>query len=180
LNNFCWVSASAAKDVEHEVYLSFITTGCVVVFGLLIATVHELVITRPLHVIRSRMIELVDGDQGVEIRGTARRDGDRRQTKEEADAERAKANEEAEQRRKQELQELANTFEKGVGAVIGNVEHAAAGTETVSSNIAEVSEAAAETGEAAGHVLGASHELSTQAKVLRTAVDEFLDKVRAA
>ena len=64
--------------------------------------------------------------------------------------------------------------------ISGNVEHAAAGTETVSSNIAEVSEAAAETGEAAGHVLGASHELSTQAKVLRTAVDEFLDKVRAA
>ena len=61
--------------------------------------------------------------------------------------------------------------------ISGNVEHATAGTETVSSNIVEVSEAAAETGEAAGHVLGASHELSTQARVLRTAVDEFLDKV---
>ena len=415
------LSASAAKDVEHEVYLSFVTTGGVVVLGLLIATVLGLVITRPLHGIRSRMTELVDGNQEVEIPGTARRDEigdiaravnvfktnmvenerlqnenaeaeaknrlqerkrdeDRRQAKEEAEAQRVKADEEAEQRRKQELQELADTFEKGVGAVIGkvatasaqmqtsaeamtasaeraseraravataseeatssvrivstatvemsasvdkiagqveessriakaavdeavsanekvqsleaaagkigevidlindiasqtnllalnatieaarageagkgfavvatevksladqtaratveigaqisqiqsataeavsaidgigstitkvndiaasiseaveeqggatreisgNVEHATAGTETVSSNIVEVSEAAAETGEAAGHVLGASHELSTQAKVLRTAVDEFLDKVRAA
>jgi signal transduction histidine kinase len=100
LNNLCWVSASAAKDVEHEVYLSFITTGGVVVFGLLMATVLELVITRPLHGIRSRMIELADGNQEVETRGTARRDEDRRQAKEEADAERAKAKEEAEQRRK--------------------------------------------------------------------------------
>ena len=415
------LSASAAKDVEHEVYLSFVTTGGVVVLGLLIATVLGLVITRPLHGIRSRMTELADGNQEVEIPGTARRDEigdmaravnvfktnmvenerlqnenaeaeaknrlqerkrdeDRRQAKEEAEAQRVKADEEAEQRRKQELQELADTFEKGVGAVIGkvatasaqmqtsaeamtasaeraseraravataseeatssvrivstatvemsasvdkiagqveessriakaavdeavsanekvqsleaaagkigevidlindiasqtnllalnatieaarageagkgfavvatevksladqtaratveigaqisqiqsataeavsaidgigstitkvndiaasiseaveeqggatreisgNVEHATAGTETVSSNIVEVSEAAAETGEAAGHVLGASHELSTQAKVLRTAVDEFLDKVRAA
>jgi methyl-accepting chemotaxis protein len=50
----------------------------------------------------------------------------------------------------------------------------------VSSNIVDVSEAATETGEAASHLLGASHELSTQAKVLRSAVDEFLDKVRVA
>jgi methyl-accepting chemotaxis protein len=50
----------------------------------------------------------------------------------------------------------------------------------VSSNIVDVSEAATETCEAASHVLGASYELSTQAKVLRSAVDELLDKVRAA
>lgn len=415
------LSASAAHDVEKVVMTSFITTGVVVVLGLLIATLLGLVITRPLHGIRSKMNELVDGNQEVEIPGTTRRDEigdmaravnvfktnmvenerlqqendeaeaknrlqerkrdeDRRRAKDEAEAERARADEEAGQRRKAELQELADTFETGVGAVIekvatastqmqssaeamtasaerasekaiavataseeatnnvrivsaattemstsvekiarqadesariakeavdeagsanekvqslevaagkigeviglindiasqtnllalnatieaarageagkgfavvatevksladqtaratdeigaqitqiqsataeavtaidgigstitkvndiatsisqaveeqgdatreisGNVEHAAAGTETVSSNIVDVSEAATETGEAASHVLGASHELSTQAKVLRSAVDEFLDKVRAA
>lgn len=414
-------SASAAQDVKQKELISFITTGVVVVLGLFIATLLGLAITRPLHGIRSRMNELVDGNQEVEIPGTTRRDEigdmaravnvfktnmvendrlqqenaeaeaknrlqerkreeDRRKSKEQAEADRTKADAEAEQRRKAELQALADTFETGVGAVIekvttastqmqtsaeamtasaeraseranavataseeatssvnivssatiemsasvdkiarhadessriakaavdeagsanekvqsleaaagkigdvidlisdiasqtnllalnatieaarageagkgfavvatevksladqtaratdeigaqitqiqgataeavtaidgigatitkvndiaasiseaveeqggatreisGNVEHAATGTQTVSSNIAEVSEAAAETGEAASNVLGASHELSTQAKVLRSAVDEFLDKVRAA
>ncbi|MGZ0245304.1 MAG: hypothetical protein ACKVH1_04875 [Alphaproteobacteria bacterium] len=49
----------------------------------------------------------------------------------------------------------------------------------MSSNIVDVSEVATETGEAASHLLGASYGLSTQAKVLRSAEDEFLDKVRA-
>jgi methyl-accepting chemotaxis protein len=414
-------SASAAQDVEQKVLENFITMGVVVVLGLLIAALLGLVITRPLHGIRSKMKELADGDQDVEIPGTTRRDEigdmaravnvfktnmienerlqqenteaeannrlqeqkrdeDRRQAKEEAEAERVRADEEAAQRRKAELQELADTFETGVGAVIekvatastqmqssaeamtasaerasekaiavataseeatsnvrivsvattemstsvekvarqadesariakeavdeagsanekvqslevaagkideviglisdiasqtnllalnatieaarageagkgfavvatevksladqtaratdeigtqitqiqsatagavaaidgigstitkvndiatsisqaveqqgqatreisGNVENAATGTETVSSNIVDVSKAATETGEAASHVLDASHELSTQAKVLRSAVDEFLDKVRAA
>lgn len=78
---------------------------------------------------------------------------------------------------------ISDAVEEQGGAtreISGNVEQAAQGTETVSSNIVDVSEAAAETGEAASHVLGASHELSTQAKVLRSAVDAFLDKVRAA
>ena len=113
------------------------------------------------------MTELADGNQEVEIPGTARRDEigdmaravnvfktnmvenerlqnenaeaeaknrlqerkrdeDRRQAKEEAEAQRVKADEEAEQRRKQELQQLADTFEKGVGAVIGKVATASA------------------------------------------------------
>lgn len=415
------LSASAAHDVEKEVLISSVTTGVVVVLGLLIAALLGFVITRPLHGIRSRMTELADGNPDVEIPGTSRRDEigdmaravnvfktnmmenerlqqenaeaeaknrlqerkrdeDRRRAKEDAEAARAKADGEAEQRRKAELQELADAFETGVGTVIekvatastqmqtsaeamtasaeraseranavataseeatssvrivstataemsaavekiarqadessliakaavdeagsanekvrglevaagkigevidlindiasqtnllalnatieaarageagkgfavvatevksladqtaratdeigaqiaeiqgataeavsaidgigstittvngiaasiseaveeqggatreisGNVEDAATGTQTVSSNIVDVSEAAAETGEAASQVLGASHELSTQAKVLRSAVDEFLDKVRAA
>lgn len=414
-------SAGAAHDVEQEVLVSYITTGVVVVLGLLIATLLGLVITRPLHGIRSKMNDLVDGNKEVEIPGTGRRDEigdmaravnvfktnmvenerlqeenaaaeaksrlqeqkreeDSRKSKEQAEADRIKADAAAEERRKADLQALADTFETGVGAVIekvttastqmqssaeamtasaeraseranavataseeasssvrivsaateemsasvekiarqanessriakeavdeagsanekvqslevaagkigevidlindiasqtnllalnatieaarageagkgfavvatevksladqtaratdeigaqimqiqsataeavtaidgigstitkvndiagvisdaveeqggatreisGNVEHAATGTQTVSTNIVEVSEAAAETGEAASNVLGASHELSTQAKVLRSAVDEFLDKVRAA
>ncbi|MDK1021160.1 MAG: hypothetical protein QGD90_05945 [Candidatus Hydrogenedentes bacterium] len=44
----------------------------------------------------------------------------------------------------------------------------------------EVNQAAAETGSAAGQVLGAAAELSKQAEALRAEVDKFLVEVRAA
>ena len=59
------LSTWATHDVEKEVMTSFITTGVVVVLGLLIETLLGLVITRPLHSIRSKMNELVDGNQEV-------------------------------------------------------------------------------------------------------------------
>jgi hypothetical protein len=59
------LSTSATHDVEKEVMTSFIPTGVVVVLGLLIETLLGLVITGPLHSIRSKMNELVDGNQEV-------------------------------------------------------------------------------------------------------------------
>lgn len=61
-----------------------------------------------------------------------------------------------------------------------SVQHAATGTQEVSSHIASVSDAAARTGETAGEVLDSARQLSEQGQVLRSAVDEFLEKVRAA
>ncbi|MBI1775096.1 MAG: HAMP domain-containing protein [Proteobacteria bacterium] len=61
-----------------------------------------------------------------------------------------------------------------------NVQQAAAGTGEVSSNIGGVTQAAGETGSAATQVLGAAGELSKQAAVLRSQVDDFLARVRAA
>jgi methyl-accepting chemotaxis protein len=61
-----------------------------------------------------------------------------------------------------------------------SVQHAATGTQEVSSHIASVSDAAARTGETAGEVLTSARQLSEQGQVLRGAVDEFLEKVRAA
>lgn len=61
-----------------------------------------------------------------------------------------------------------------------SVQHAATGTQEVSSHIASVSDAAARTGETAGEVLTSARQLSEQGQVLRSAVDEFLEKVRAA
>jgi methyl-accepting chemotaxis protein len=59
-----------------------------------------------------------------------------------------------------------------------NVQQAAAGTQQVSANILGVSDAAAETGEAAKRVLAASDGLSRDSDRLRHAVDAFVNKVR--
>jgi methyl-accepting chemotaxis protein len=54
------------------------------------------------------------------------------------------------------------------------------GTAEVSSNIVGVTEAARETGAAAGQVLTSAEELSQLANRLRGEVGRFLDQVRAA
>ena len=64
--------------------------------------------------------------------------------------------------------------------IAGNVRQAASGTQEVTTNITTVTEAAAETGNAAQQVLNGTKELSQQAEMLRMSVDEFLGKVRAA
>lgn len=64
--------------------------------------------------------------------------------------------------------------------IASSVQSASAGTQEVSSNIAGVTQAASETGNAATGVLNATKELNEQANVLRSAVDGFLEKVKAA
>lgn len=66
------------------------------------------------------------------------------------------------------------------GEIATSVQSAAAGTQEVSGNIADVTEAAGKTGEAATGVLGATQEINRQSEVLRKAVAEFLDNVKAA
>lgn len=61
-----------------------------------------------------------------------------------------------------------------------SAQNASTGTSEVSSNIASVSAVAAKSGSAAGSVLNAAGEVSSQADVLRTAVNDFLEQVRAA
>lgn len=61
-----------------------------------------------------------------------------------------------------------------------NVQEAAQGTEAVTTNIAGVAEAARETGSAASQVLGAATGLGEQASDLRSAVESFVARVRAA
>lgn len=61
-----------------------------------------------------------------------------------------------------------------------SVQQAAAGTQEVSGNIASVAEAAGQTGTAAGEVETASQKLFDQAQTLRSEVDGFLEKIRAA
>ena len=61
-----------------------------------------------------------------------------------------------------------------------NVQEAAAGTQEVSSNIAGVTQASQEAGAASGQVTSAAGELSQQAETLKTEVNGFLDRVRAA
>lgn len=61
-----------------------------------------------------------------------------------------------------------------------NVQQAAAGTSEVSSNIVGVKRASGEAGAASTQVLGAAGELSKQSEILRTEVDRFIARVRAA
>ncbi|WKA27645.1 methyl-accepting chemotaxis protein [Bradyrhizobium roseum] len=61
-----------------------------------------------------------------------------------------------------------------------NIQSVAAGSNEVSSHIGGVTTAAAATGKAASEVLANARELDTQSGMLRSAVDEFLAKVRAA
>jgi methyl-accepting chemotaxis protein len=61
-----------------------------------------------------------------------------------------------------------------------NIQSVAAGSNEISSHIGGVTTAAAATGQAASEVLANARELDTQSGMLRSAVDEFLVKVRAA
>jgi methyl-accepting chemotaxis protein len=61
-----------------------------------------------------------------------------------------------------------------------NIQSVAAGSSEISAHIGGVSTAAAATGSAASDVLSNARELDNQSGMLRTAVDEFLSKVRAA
>ncbi|MCA1939940.1 MAG: cache domain-containing protein [Caenispirillum bisanense] len=61
-----------------------------------------------------------------------------------------------------------------------NVQEAAAGSQEVSRNIVGVTEAANETGSAAGQVLSATQQMSDQANRLNGLVNRFLSDVRAA
>ncbi|HEY2135005.1 MAG TPA: methyl-accepting chemotaxis protein [Xanthobacteraceae bacterium] len=61
-----------------------------------------------------------------------------------------------------------------------NVQLASAGTTQVTGNIAGVSRAAVETGQAATEVLGAASDLSKQSELLRTQVQAFLSAIKAA
>ena len=61
-----------------------------------------------------------------------------------------------------------------------NIQSVAAGSSEISAHIGGVSTAAAATGTAASDVLSNARELDNQSGMLRTAVDEFLTKVRAA
>jgi methyl-accepting chemotaxis protein len=60
------------------------------------------------------------------------------------------------------------------------VQQAAQGTQEVASNIGGVTEAAQQTGHAAGEVLSAAQELGKNGETLRAQVEEFLRTVRAA
>lgn len=61
-----------------------------------------------------------------------------------------------------------------------HIEQASAGTTQVSSNITSVTQAAAETGTAAGQVLSSAHSLATEAQSLRDVVGKFLRSLNAA
>ena len=61
-----------------------------------------------------------------------------------------------------------------------NIQSVAAGSSEISDNIGAVSTAAEATGAAASAVLSNARELDNQSGMLRTAVDQFLAKVRAA
>jgi methyl-accepting chemotaxis protein len=61
-----------------------------------------------------------------------------------------------------------------------NIQSVAAGSSEISANIGGVTTAAAATGAAASDVLANARELDNQSGMLRTAVDQFLTKVRAA
>ncbi|MCU0819645.1 MAG: methyl-accepting chemotaxis protein [Beijerinckiaceae bacterium] len=95
------------------------------------------------------------------------------------------------------VQEIANTIEEvrrvaqevahavdqqrvAAQEIASNVQSAAAGTEQVSANIMGVSRAAADTGSAASSVLSSAGRLAEEAQAIRTEVDGFLTRIRAA
>jgi methyl-accepting chemotaxis protein len=78
---------------------------------------------------------------------------------------------------------ISSAVEQQGGAtreIARNIQSVAAGSNEISSHIGGVTTAAAATGKAASEVLANARELDNQSGMLRSAVDEFLVKVRAA
>jgi methyl-accepting chemotaxis protein len=66
------------------------------------------------------------------------------------------------------------------GEIARNLHHAAEGAGHVASNIAEVNDAAADTGSASSQVLASARSLAQESNQLKSEVDRFLATVRAA
>jgi len=86
-----------------------------------------------------------------------------------------------------EINDIANTIAAAVDEqgnatqeIADNTQQAASGTQEVSSNIAAVTQATAESGKAAQDVLSVSAELSQQADMLRSVIEQFLSDAKAA
>ncbi len=86
-----------------------------------------------------------------------------------------------------EMDEITATIAAAVeeqGAATGeisrNVQEAAEGTQTASTNASNVTQTAAETGAAASQVLEAAGELARQAEALKGEVETFLGRIKAA
>jgi methyl-accepting chemotaxis protein len=78
---------------------------------------------------------------------------------------------------------ISSAVEQQGGAtreIARNIQSVAAGSSEISAHIGGVTSAAAATGKAASEVLSNARELDNQSGMLRSAVDEFLVKVRAA
>ncbi len=82
---------------------------------------------------------------------------------------------------------IANEITSAVGQqsdatreISANIQEAAAGTREVSGNIDGVTQAAGQAGEASGQMLEASQGLDRQSESLRSAVEQFLERIRAA
>ena len=78
---------------------------------------------------------------------------------------------------------ISSAVEQQGGAtseIARNIQSVAAGSNEISTHIGGVTTAAAATGKAASEVLANARELDNQSGMLRSAVDEFLVKVRAA
>ena len=69
---------------------------------------------------------------------------------------------------------------KAIATIARNIQSVAAGSSEISSHIGGVTTAAEATGSAASEVLTNARELDNQSGMLRSAVDGFLAKVRAA
>ncbi|MEI7605938.1 MAG: methyl-accepting chemotaxis protein [Rhodospirillaceae bacterium] len=86
-----------------------------------------------------------------------------------------------------EMSEIATTIaaaieEQGAATaeIARNVQQAAAGTTEVSRNILGVNRAAADTGSASTQVLGSAGQLGRQGETMRSEVETFLERIRAA
>jgi methyl-accepting chemotaxis protein/CHASE3 domain sensor protein len=78
------------------------------------------------------------------------------------------------------IAEAINQQNAATREIARNVNEAAAGTREVTGNIIGVSEAAEETGKEAQAVLTSANQLSQQSDVLRAAVEQYLQGIRAA
>ena len=85
------------------------------------------------------------------------------------------------------MSEIASTIaaaveEQGAATqeISRNIQHAAQGTQLVSSNITDVQHGATETGSASAQVHSAAQSLSPECNRLKLEVGKFLDSVRAA
>jgi methyl-accepting chemotaxis protein len=86
-----------------------------------------------------------------------------------------------------EINEISSTIAAAVeeqnattGDIARNIDQAAEGTQSVSSIIAGVSQSAAETNRVSDDIVGAAVDLARQSELLRTKVDDFINRVRAA
>ncbi len=87
----------------------------------------------------------------------------------------------------QEMNEISTTVASAIEEqnaatqeITRNVEQAAAGTREVTTSITMVNNAASDSENASGQIAEAANDLSTQAENLQSAVDQFLEGIRAA
>ena len=172
----------ASASMENSVLVTAIVSGLAIVLGSILAFFIGRAIARPVVDMTSAMRKLADGDLQVQIPAVGRADEigemasavqvfqDQAIAVEKMKAEKEEQDRSAEAEKRQQMVELADSFETTVGSIIGTVSSAATELQHTAQSMTSTAE---ETNSQSAAVAAASEEASANVQTVAAATEEL-------